>query len=76
MIYTIGYSKWTIDQLLKVMQEKEIDLLVDLRSVPFGRFTPPLTARTLPTSSGPFTSGRATSWAASTARPRTRALTG
>jgi uncharacterized protein (DUF488 family) len=41
MIYTIGYSKWTVDQLLKVMTEKEVDLLVDLRSVPFGRFNPP-----------------------------------
>jgi uncharacterized protein (DUF488 family) len=41
MIYTIGYSKWTVDRLLKVMGQKEIDRLVDVRSVPFSRFNPP-----------------------------------
>jgi uncharacterized protein (DUF488 family) len=40
MIFTIGYSKWKVDQLLKVMAEKEISLLVDIRSVPYGRFAP------------------------------------
>jgi uncharacterized protein (DUF488 family) len=41
MIYSIGYSKWSVEQLVKVIAEKKIDLLVDLRSVPFGRFNPP-----------------------------------
>jgi uncharacterized protein (DUF488 family) len=41
MIFSIGYSKWTVEQLLKVVAEKQIDLLVDLRSTPFGRFNPP-----------------------------------
>jgi uncharacterized protein (DUF488 family) len=41
MIYSIGYSKWTIEQLLKVIEDKKVDMLVDLRSTPFGRFSPP-----------------------------------
>ena len=40
MIYSIGYSKWTVEQVVKVMEEKKIGLLIDLRSVPFGRFNP------------------------------------
>jgi uncharacterized protein (DUF488 family) len=38
MIYTFGYSKWTLAQVIGKMEEKGIDLLVDVRSVPFGRF--------------------------------------
>ena len=41
MIYTLGYSKWTVEQVKEKMDEKGIDLLVDVRSVPFGRFNPP-----------------------------------
>ena len=41
MIYSIGYSKWTVEQLLKVIEDKKVDMLVDLRSTPFGRFNPP-----------------------------------
>lgn len=38
MIYTLGYSKWTVEQVKEKMDEKGIDFLVDVRSVPF--FTP------------------------------------
>jgi uncharacterized protein (DUF488 family) len=41
MIYSIGYSKWTVEQLLKVIEDKKVDMLVDLRSTPFSRFNPP-----------------------------------
>ena len=40
MIYTIGYSKWTVEQVKAKMEELNVDLLVDVRSVPFGRFNP------------------------------------
>lgn len=51
MIYSLGYSKWTIEQLVKTMDEKGADLLVDVRSVPYSRFNPafnrPVLIRTL-----------------------------
>ena len=37
MIYTIGYQKQTIDRLIQVMDEKKVGLLVDVRSIPYGR---------------------------------------
>ena len=40
MIYTIGYSKWTVEKVKEKMNELGVDLLVDLRSTPFGRFNP------------------------------------
>jgi uncharacterized protein (DUF488 family) len=40
MIYTFGYSKWTLEQLKKVMDELGITLLVDVRSIPYGRVNP------------------------------------
>ena len=76
MIYSIGYSKWTVDQLLKVMAGRSVDLLVDLRSVPFGRFNPPFNRTNLQRILGTATSGRAMSWVASSARSRMKASTG
>ena len=40
MIYTFGYSRWTVEQVRAKMDELGVDLLVDVRSVPFGRFNP------------------------------------
>jgi uncharacterized protein (DUF488 family) len=40
MIYTFGYSKWTVERVRTKMDELGIDLLVDLRTTPFGRFSP------------------------------------
>ena len=37
MIYTIGYQAITLKELLSTMKEKGIDLLVDVRSVPYSR---------------------------------------
>ncbi|MGA2107384.1 MAG: DUF488 domain-containing protein [Syntrophorhabdales bacterium] len=40
MIYTIGYSKWTVEKVRALMDDLGVDLLVDLRSTPYGRFNP------------------------------------
>jgi uncharacterized protein (DUF488 family) len=37
MIYSIGYSRFTFPQVKALMDEKEITLLVDVRSVPYSR---------------------------------------
>ena len=53
MIYTLGYSKWTVDQVIKTMDEKKIDLLVDVRSIPYSRFSPSFNKAALMVSLGP-----------------------
>jgi uncharacterized protein (DUF488 family) len=37
MIYSIGYSRFTFSQVKALMDDKEITLLVDVRSVPYSR---------------------------------------
>jgi uncharacterized protein (DUF488 family) len=37
MIYTIGYQNTSMDELKHIMKDKAIDLLVDVRSVPYSR---------------------------------------
>ncbi|MEW6115649.1 MAG: DUF488 domain-containing protein [Nitrospirota bacterium] len=37
MIYSIGYQKRKLSEIVSVMEEKDIDLLVDVRSVPYSR---------------------------------------
>jgi len=37
MIYTIGYQKRTITEIVNIMDAKDIGLLVDVRSVPYSR---------------------------------------
>ena len=37
MIYSIGYQKITVEQLKEIMKQKDIGLLVDVRSVPYSR---------------------------------------
>lgn len=37
MIYAIGYQRMTLAEMLCVIEAKKIDLLVDVRSVPYSR---------------------------------------
>lgn len=37
MIYTIGYQKRTVAEIVEIMDAKDIGLLVDVRSVPYSR---------------------------------------
>lgn len=37
MIYAIGYQKMTLGNLLSIMEAKDIRLLADVRSIPYGR---------------------------------------
>ena len=53
MIYTLGYSKWTVDQVIKTMDEKKIELLVDVRSIPYSRFSPSFNKAALIVALGP-----------------------
>ncbi len=46
MLYAIGYQKLTLKALLEVIGEKAIELLVDVRSVPYSR-NPEFTRRSL-----------------------------
>ena len=40
MIYTIGYSKWSVEEVRLKMDELGVDVLVDVRTRPYGRFHP------------------------------------
>ena len=37
MIYSIGYEKTTIEELTKIMEERNIQVLIDVRSRPYSR---------------------------------------
>jgi hypothetical protein len=37
MIYTVGYQNITIEQLEKIVEDKNIGLLTDVRSIPYSR---------------------------------------
>ncbi len=37
MIYTIGYQNTALNQIINIMEEKDIDLLIDVRSWPYSR---------------------------------------
>lgn len=39
MIYSIGYARMTPQDLEKTLRERKIDLLIDVRSVPYSRKT-------------------------------------
>ncbi len=39
-IFTIGHSNITSDELINHLQEHKIDALIDVRSIPFSKYTP------------------------------------
>ena len=48
MIYTIGHSTRSVDELIALLRENGVDLLVDVRTVPRSRFNPQFNAEALP----------------------------
>ena len=48
MIYTIGHSTRTTDELIALLRENGVDLLVDVRTVPRSRFNPQFNTDALP----------------------------
>ena len=48
MIYTIGHSTRTTDELIALLRENGVDLLADVRTVPRSRFNPQFNADALP----------------------------
>ncbi len=48
MIYTIGHSTRTVDELAAMLREVGVDLLVDIRTVPRSRFNPQFNTDALP----------------------------
>ena len=48
MIYTIGHSTRTTDELIALLRENGVDLLVDVRTVPRSRFNPQFNTEALP----------------------------
>ena len=48
MIYTIGHSTRTTDELIALLRENGVDLLVDVRTVPRSRFNPQFDTDALP----------------------------
>lgn len=40
MIYTIGHSTRLIKSLLEILNEYEIEQVVDVRTIPYSKFTP------------------------------------
>src|SRR5665213_981729 len=51
-IFTIGHSTRPIDEFLALLQEVDVDLLVDVRSIPRSRTNPQFNADALPGSLG------------------------
>jgi len=51
-IFTIGHSTHPIDEFLALLQEVDVDLLVDVRSIPRSRTNPQFNADALPGSLG------------------------
>src|SRR5580698_2740985 len=49
VIFTIGHSTRSAQELIELLKEAEIDLLVDVRTVPRSRFNPQFNTDTLPT---------------------------
>ncbi len=52
MIYTIGHSTRTADELIALLREAGVDLLADVRTVPRSRFNPQFNADVLPATLG------------------------
>ncbi len=48
MIYTIGHSTRTVDELAAMLREVGVDVLVDIRTVPRSRFNPQFNTDALP----------------------------
>ena len=48
MIYTIGHSTRSTDELIALLRENGVDLLVDVRTVPRSRFNPQFNTDALP----------------------------
>jgi len=48
VIYTIGHSTRSAQELIALLQENGVDLLIDVRTVPRSRFNPQFNADTLP----------------------------
>ena len=46
-IYTVGYGKRTIRELIAVLQQYQIAFLIDVRSKPYSRYQPDFNQRTL-----------------------------
>jgi len=38
MIYTIGYAGCDIDRFVKILQDKKVDILIDVRSIPKSQY--------------------------------------
>ena len=39
-LYTVGHSNQTFEQLLQMLQSQQINVVVDVRSVPASKYTP------------------------------------
>jgi uncharacterized protein (DUF488 family) len=48
VIFTIGHSTRSLEELIALLREAGVDLLVDIRTVPRSRFNPQFNADTLP----------------------------
>jgi len=54
MIFTIGHSTRSVDELAAMLQDTAVDLLVDVRSIPRSRAMPQFNRETLPAALEPF----------------------
>src|SRR5215212_4520770 len=39
-IFTVGHSNQTVEHFLRLLQQHEVDVVVDIRSQPYSRFAP------------------------------------
>jgi uncharacterized protein (DUF488 family) len=53
VVFTIGHSTRTVDELVSLLREAEVTLLVDVRSIPRSRAMPQFNIDVLPAALGP-----------------------
>lgn len=52
--YTIGHSKHTIEQFINLVNPHRIDLVIDIRSIPYSRYAPQFNVTSIKNSLGTF----------------------
>jgi uncharacterized protein (DUF488 family) len=55
-LFTIGHSNHSIDKFIRLLQDNGVDLLVDVRTAPYGRYNSSSSATAIATPSRQVTS--------------------
>lgn len=47
LILTIGYGKRSLEETIRILHERQVEFLIDVRSVPWSRYRPEFTREAL-----------------------------